>query len=171
VSAACACCGSPVGDRDAVPLFSHPEIAVCFRCLDWLNLQRERRTKARAGGWQAIGIEPIFFVTDVARSADHYERLGFEIAERDTTHAVANHDRGVTIRLAFADWHGAAGHGSVCLVVPDVDGLSAAWRMAGVEVVGPDEVDGHLEGSHTDPDGNLIRFRSPVVATTEPTAG
>jgi catechol 2,3-dioxygenase-like lactoylglutathione lyase family enzyme len=162
---ACACCGSAVDDRDAIALYSHPEIAVCFRCLDWLNLQRDRRIKARSGGWQAIGVEPTFFVKDVARSADHYERLGFEVAHRDTSQAVVMHDRGVAIRLVFVDWQGAAGHSSICLLVPDVDEVSTAWRTAGVAVIGPEEVDGHREGLHTDPDGNLVRFRSPVAST------
>ncbi len=168
VSPGCACCGSAVEDRDAVTLFSHPEVALCFRCLDWLNLQREHRIKARGGGWQAIGVEPTFFVRDVTRSAEHYECLGFEVSYYDTTHAVAKHVRGVTIHLVLADWHGAAGHGSVCLLVPDVDEASAAWRSAGVEVIGPEAVDGHPEGMHTDPDGNLIRIRSPVTTAPAP---
>jgi hypothetical protein len=33
-----------------------------------------------------------------------------------------------------------------------------------LEVTGPDDLDyGKREGSHTDPDGNLIRFGSPLA--------
>ena len=47
--------------------------------------------------------------------------------------------------------------------VDDAERLAADWRAAGMEVVGPDDYDyGKREGSHVDPDGNLIRFGSPL---------
>jgi hypothetical protein len=47
--------------------------------------------------------------------------------------------------------------------VNDADQLAEDWRTPGVAVVGPEDFDyGKREGSHTDPDGNLIRFGSPL---------
>ena len=46
--------------------------------------------------------------------------------------------------------------------VDDADDLAADWRKAGMEVVDPENQDyGKREGSHVDPDGNLIRFGGP----------
>jgi uncharacterized glyoxalase superfamily protein PhnB len=47
--------------------------------------------------------------------------------------------------------------------VDDADALAAEWLAAGVEVGGPVDYDyGKREGRHTDPEGNLIRFGSPI---------
>jgi uncharacterized glyoxalase superfamily protein PhnB len=49
------------------------------------------------------------------------------------------------------------------LHVDDADGLAKEWRRAGMDVSGPENYDyGKREGTHTDPDGNLIRFGSPL---------
>ena len=41
--------------------------------------------------------------------------------------------------------------------VDNAEQLAADWRRAGMEVVGPHDYDyGKREGSHTDPDGNVI---------------
>lgn len=46
--------------------------------------------------------------------------------------------------------------------VYDADRL-ADWRKARIEVGGPEDYDyGKREGSRTDPDGNLMRFGSPL---------
>ena len=46
--------------------------------------------------------------------------------------------------------------------VDDADEVAAAWRKAGMEVVGPENQDyGKREGRHVDPDGNVIRFGGP----------
>ena len=48
--------------------------------------------------------------------------------------------------------------------VKDADRLADEWRKTGVEVTcRPQDFDwGKREGRHTDPDGNLIRFGSPL---------
>ena len=159
VASACACCGE-TGDR-TVRLLSHPTIAICHRCLDWLDDRRDRQLDARGGPARALGVEPIFSVKDVRRSLDHYERMGFSTSEHDATHASAHLD-GVTIRLAEDAGERSAG-GSIYLHVDDADRLAEAWRLAGLAVVGPEDLDhGGRQGSHTDPDGNRIRFGSPL---------
>jgi uncharacterized glyoxalase superfamily protein PhnB len=45
----------------------------------------------------------------------------------------------------------------------DADELAAAWRSAGVEVHAPEDTEwGQHEGAVVDPDGNVIRFGSPM---------
>ncbi len=110
---------------------------------------------------RVVGVEPIFSVADVARAVDHYERLGFTSSYHDATYAFAHRDR-LTIHLTQID-QGEARPGSIYMHVDDADQLANAWRLAGVEVTGPTDFDyGKREGSHTDPDGNRIRFGSPL---------
>jgi catechol 2,3-dioxygenase-like lactoylglutathione lyase family enzyme len=108
-----------------------------------------------------VGYEPCFAVTDVARSTRHFRRLGFEITFHDEGYAFA-HRGSLTIHLAHS--HISTGERSTLyLHVDDADQLAAEWRAAGFEVDGPEDTDyGKREGSHRDPDGNLIRFGSPL---------
>ena len=113
-------------------------------------------------GVRVVGVEPIFNVSDVPRAVDHYERLGFTSSHHDEGYALA-HRNDLTIHLAGAPAGTAAGGGSIYMHVNDADTLAADWREAGLEVVGPEDFDyGKREGSHIDPDGNLIRFGSPL---------
>jgi catechol 2,3-dioxygenase-like lactoylglutathione lyase family enzyme len=102
-------------------------------------------------------------VADVERSADHYQRLGFETSHHDETYAFAHRGGNLTVHLAQADGGAGPKVGSLYLHVDDADQLADEWRKAGLGVVGPENTTyGKREGSHTDPDGNLIRFGSPV---------
>ena len=52
---------------------------------------------------------------------------------------------------------------TISLHVDDADALADEWRQAGAEVSEVADTDyGKHEGSHTDPDGNRIRFGSPA---------
>ena len=108
-----------------------------------------------------VGVEPIFVVADVPRAVAHYKRLGFNTAYHDAGYAFAN--RGdVTIHLASAEGQPTGG-GAIYLHVDDADRLAEGWREAGVDVSEPEEFDyGKREGKHVDPDGNIIRFGSPL---------
>jgi catechol 2,3-dioxygenase-like lactoylglutathione lyase family enzyme len=112
---------------------------------------------------RVVGVEPIFVVSDVARAVEHYERLGFSTEYHDDGYAFAHRDD-LTIHLAGAEGNPvAAGGGSLYIHVDDADKLAADWRDAGIEFAGPEDFDyGKREGSHIDPDGNLIRFGSPL---------
>jgi hypothetical protein len=47
--------------------------------------------------------------------------------------------------------------------VDDADALAEEWAGSGVDFVQPEDFAyGKREGSHQDPDGNLIRFGSPL---------
>lgn len=107
-------------------------------------------------------IAPIFAVRDLAAAMDFYQRLGFRVR--------AYHDGG----YGFASWHGIEIHlgvvpeddrriGAAYLFVDDADDVAAEWRSAGVEVHLPQDTEwGQHEGAVVDPDGNVIRFGSPI---------
>jgi hypothetical protein len=107
-------------------------------------------------------IAPIFAVCDLDVAMEHYRRLGFAVR------AYAGGGYG------FASWHGIEIHlgvvpdddrrsGSAYLFVDDADRLAADWRSAGVEVHAPQDTEwGQHEGAIVDPDGNVIRFGSPI---------
>jgi len=153
----CACCGleKPI----TVALHFRPDISLCSDCLDWL--QRRRDEEIPFGGpARVLNHEPIFLVADVARAKNHYLELGFTTSDHDPTYAFAHRDD-LTIHLAQADGRPIAGH--VYLHVTDAEALAAAWRGVGLTVEGPTDYDyGKREGSHIDPDGNVIRFGSPL---------
>jgi uncharacterized glyoxalase superfamily protein PhnB len=58
--------------------------------------------------------------------------------------------------------------GSAYVFVDDADQLAAAWQAAGVEVFMPQDTEwGQHEGTLVDPDGNIIRFGSPMEEAAE----
>jgi uncharacterized glyoxalase superfamily protein PhnB len=116
--------------------------------------------------WTVVGFEPCFSVVDVARAVDHYQRLGFTMSDHDESYAFAHRD-GLTIHLAHLDDPSKPPASVLYLHVDDADRLADEWRTAGMDVVGPDDYDyGKREGSHADPDGNLLRFGSPLRASS-----
>jgi catechol 2,3-dioxygenase-like lactoylglutathione lyase family enzyme len=124
-----------------------------------LRSWKAARAVGQAKAPTVVGAEPIFTVTDVPRSIEHYQRLGFSTAHHDETYAFARRDD-LTIHLA----HAAVSHpATLYMHVTDADRLADEWREAGVEVTGPQDYDyGKREGSVVDPDGNRIRFGSPL---------
>ncbi len=111
------------------------------------------------------GFEPVFTVADVERAADHYVKLGFEIHSHDHAHAFAHRDRHLTIHLAAADPELGPRPGTLYIHCHDADEVAGEWRRAGLRVEGPEDSDhGKREGTHVDPDGNRIRFGSPLRA-------
>jgi catechol 2,3-dioxygenase-like lactoylglutathione lyase family enzyme len=153
----CACCD--LAKSNTVALHCRPDVALCPDCLDWL-VRRSRKQARGAGGVRVVSTDPVFLVADVARARNHYERLGFTTDQHDDTYAFAHRDD-LVLHLEQSD--GRATAGEVYLHVSDAAQLAEDWRRAGVEVVGPEDFDyGKREGSHVDPDGNVIRFGSPI---------
>ena len=66
--AVCSCCGE-VPELGSVQLQCHREIEICYRCLDWLNDKRDKQMAASDGGVRIVGVEPIFRVANMERSA------------------------------------------------------------------------------------------------------
>ncbi len=109
---------------------------------------------------------PVFPVRDLAAALAHYEALGFTVLphEEGSDYGFADRD-GTGLHLAADPAHDQARGGVAYLYVRDADELHAQWSRPGtgghthpVEVMPY----GLREGSHRDPDGNLIRFGSPV---------
>ena len=115
------------------------------------------------GDWLVTGLEPIFNVVDIARSAVWYERAGFDVSFHDDSYAFAHRDRGLTIHLALATEGDPTGRGALYLHCQEADRVAEEWSQAGIAVHGPeDEECGKREGFVQDPDGCLIRFGSPI---------
>jgi hypothetical protein len=107
-------------------------------------------------------VAPIFAIRDLDAAMAHYERLGFAVRTYEGgDYGFAARD-GIEIHLGLvpADDRRTS---SAYLWVEDADQLAAEWRSAGVEVHSPQETEwGQHEGAVVDPDGNVIRFGSPM---------
>jgi predicted enzyme related to lactoylglutathione lyase len=161
VVAQCVCCAESV--EWWVRLRSHPDLPICHGCLGGLVAQRDGQVQLATGTWLVTGFEPVFAVADVQRSVSFYEQLGFATSFHDETYAFAHRDRDLTVHLAKAEDGSAPGHGSLYIHCQDADRVAEEWRSAGVSVTGPEDQEyGKREGTVTDPDGNTIRFGSPL---------
>jgi DNA-binding MarR family transcriptional regulator len=111
-------------------------------------------------------ISPIFSVRDLKAALAHYTALGFDTVPYAVGDEYGFADRdGLGLHLAA---HEALDHthsGSAYLYVRDADELYAEWARPDIGgrtfPVGPTPYR-LREGAHTDLDGNLIRFGSPM---------
>jgi predicted enzyme related to lactoylglutathione lyase len=112
-------------------------------------------------------IAPIFPVRDLDAAMRHYERLGFTVrAYAGGGYGFASRD-GIEIHLGVAPG-GDHRTSSAYLFVDNADDLAAAWRSAGAEVHSPQDTEwAQHEGAVVDPDGNVIRFGSPMAKETK----
>jgi len=112
-------------------------------------------------------IAPIFAVHDLTVALEYYERLGFAVrAYAKGGYGFASRD-GLELHLGVVP-DGDDRTGSAYLFVDDADELAAAWQAAGVEVHPPRDTEwGQREGAVVDPDGNVIRFGSPMRTPAE----
>ena len=109
-------------------------------------------------------VAPILPVRDLSAALVHYQRLGFTTREYDRGgYGYATRD-GVEIHLGvIPDTRRSTTTHSAYLWVDDADALALAWCAAGAEVHMPEDTEwGQHEGAHVDPDGNVLRFGSPV---------
>jgi DNA-binding MarR family transcriptional regulator len=127
----------------------------------------ETGTGLRRPARQFRQFSPIFPVRDLAAALTHYTALGFEtLAYADgADYGFANRD-GTGLHLAAHPDHGHQHSAGTYLYVRDADALYAEWTRPGIG--GETRPVGLMEyrlreGSHIDPDGNLIRFGSPVA--------
>jgi len=127
----------------------------------------ETGTGLRRPARQFRQFSPIFPVRDLAAALAHYTALGFEtLAYADgADYGFANRD-GTGLHLAAHPDHGHQHRAETYLYVRDADALYAEWTRPGIG--GETRPVGLMEyrlreGSHIDPDGNLIRFGSPVA--------
>ena len=106
-----------------------------------------------------VRASPVLPVTDLDRALAHYAGLGFSTSRHDDTYGFAAW-AGLELHLTVdPDTAGA----EVYLHVPDADAVAASW--AGPGTTAPTAKSwGVREGSHVDPDGNLLRFGSPLAS-------
>ena len=110
-------------------------------------------------------ISPIFPVRDLAAALAHYRVLGFETRSGGPGYGFADRDR-LSLHLAADPQHDPThAAASAYLYVRDADALYEEWRRPGIggrtdAVVATPY--GLREGSHVDPDGNVVRFGSPI---------
>ena len=108
-------------------------------------------------------VAPIFSVADVDASLAHYQLLGFSTRPYEGGGYGFATRNGVEIHLGVPVAGEPVGRASAYLWVDDADALAAEWRSAGVTVHPPEDTPwGQHEGVHVDPDGNTIRFGSPL---------
>ena len=108
-------------------------------------------------------IVPIFPVRDLNVSLDHYRRLGFATREYDKGgYGFATLDA-IEIHLEVVLDDSGSKPSSAYLFVEDADELAQAWISRGADVRLPEDTEwGQHEGVLIDPDGNIIRFGSPL---------
>jgi hypothetical protein len=110
-------------------------------------------------------VAPVLPVSDLTASIAHYRSLGFAVRayDGDALYAFADRD-GVALHLAQVhEIEPTANTSSVYLYVDDADALYSQWRLAAVAgtLRAPADTEyGLREGTHSDPDGNLLRFGS-----------
>lgn len=105
---------------------------------------------------------PILPVADLDAALAHYRRLGFETRRYEGGgYGFAARD-GVEIHLGVVT--DGRSPGSAYVYVDDAVAVAAQWRAAGVVVHEPQHTEwGMHEGAVVDPDGNVIRFGSPIA--------
>ena len=113
-----------------------------------------------------VRASPVLPVTDLDRALAHYAALGFTTSRHDDTYGFAAL-AGVELHLAVvADHDPLRTAAAAYLHVPDADAVAALLLAAGMgtSTTMPADTDyGIREGSHVDPDGNLLRFGSATV--------
>jgi uncharacterized glyoxalase superfamily protein PhnB len=109
-------------------------------------------------------IAPIFAVHDLTVALDYYRRLGFEVrAYSGGGYGFATRDE-IEIHLGVVPDDDRR-ISSAYLFVDDADHLAEVWRSSGVELHSPEDTEwGQHEGAVVDPDGNVIRFGSPMAS-------
>jgi catechol 2,3-dioxygenase-like lactoylglutathione lyase family enzyme len=112
-------------------------------------------------------VAPVFPVSDVAASLAFYRGLGFGVRPWRgggygfVTFGGAEIHLGAEPDLATRPDRRSTAY----LFVEDADALAREWLAAGADVRLPQDTDwGQHEGALVDPDGNVIRFGSPVTA-------
>ena len=112
-------------------------------------------------------LAPIFPVSDLAASLAYYRVLGFGTREwHGGGYGFVTFD-GAEIHLGAEPDLGTRPdrRSSAYLFVQDAGALARTWLAAGADVRLPQDTEwGQHEGVLVDPDGNLIRFGSPVNA-------
>jgi hypothetical protein len=110
---------------------------------------------------------PVFPVSDLAASLAHYAGLGFTTSEYTGASSAGGYGfarrDGVELHLGTVPTGRTASPTTAYLYVDDADALAAEWGETGADVRSPEDTPwSQREGVMIDPDGNIIRFGSPL---------
>ena len=119
------------------------------------------------------GVAPVLCTRDVPAALERYARLGFTASPWQDGQEYGYAERGaVRLHLSHVpDVDPLTTLVSAYLYVEDADALYAEWSGSGVAGRFHEPVDtdyGLREGAYVDPDGNLLRFGSPLARPTSP---
>jgi predicted enzyme related to lactoylglutathione lyase len=126
-----------------------------------------------------LNVAPGMPTTDMARTIEHYSRLGFTFSTpgasspAEAGFAIAERD-GVSLHFALKPEHDPARTATwVFIGVEDADALSEEFIAAGADQGRPVRVTDYKmrQLAHIDPDGNLLLFGSPVAGDSAPPPG
>jgi hypothetical protein len=112
-----------------------------------------------------LSLAPILPTADLVRLAEHYRLLGFVVRVHDGRYGTASRD-GFNLHFHQLDEPVTAQRaGAVYFSVDDAEALHRDWVASGVGETSDlfDPGFGVREAAHTDPDGNVIRFGSPIA--------
>lgn len=112
-------------------------------------------------------VHPIVPVRDLRAALEHYRALGFRVQPYADGDDYGFADRGgVQLHLTYqpSSYYGPGAIGVLYLDVDDADALFAEWSaVEGGQISAPEDMPwGRHEGIYRDPDGNVIRFGSPM---------
>jgi hypothetical protein len=113
-------------------------------------------------------VAPVLPTRNVPSALARYERLGFDVSVYDGGAFYGFARRGdVSLHLSRVEnINPRTTLVSVYLYVADADALHAEWSTSGVDghFHEPTDTDyGLREGAYVDPDGNLLRYGSPLA--------
>jgi catechol 2,3-dioxygenase-like lactoylglutathione lyase family enzyme len=108
-------------------------------------------------------VAPVFPVSDLATALGYYRGLGFGVRRwHGGGYGFVTFD-GAEIHLGVDPDLRPDRRATAYLFVEDADALARTWLAAGADVRPPQDTDwGQHEGVLIDPDGNVIRFGSPM---------
>ncbi|MFZ0667891.1 MAG: VOC family protein [Acidimicrobiales bacterium] len=129
----------------------------------------EYRNTSEVPRGRILSVAPGLPTTDMARTVEHYGRLGFIFSApgsqsvTDACFSIAQRD-GIELHFALKEDHDPARTAMWIYVgVEDADEIGAEFAAAGVEVRRPPhDTDYKMrELAYIDPDGNMLLFGSP----------
>ena len=174
----CGCCGRQLPKNQVVELGTTPGVFICVGCARWaarragpvaalrqlrftpLGALARRLTGSRPAPGSARAAIPILPSTDQDRTAAFYTQAGFRETERHDGYLLL-HNSGVELHFTL---EASPAPGQCFVHVADAVRLWKQLRERGTAGVGPiaEQDYGLREFVLTDPDGNRIRFGSPI---------
>lgn len=110
-----------------------------------------------------VRVSPIFPVTDPQRTLEHYAAPGCHVTAHDESYGFAAM-AGVELPLPVVGDRDPLRTAAAYLHVPDADDPAARWGSVERTGAPVDTDDGLREDWHVDPDGDLLRFGSPLAS-------